>query len=103
MDFMEESLTSAKERMEYVQDQRQFEQLLKVAPSFIFDRSNDFIQAVKANDIVVLIKPNLMYRFEVLGHDPQRRRIIVNDLEITEVEPHIIEEIIIDQYPLQLS
>lgn len=103
VDFMEDSLNSAKERMKYIKDVTQYRHLLKVAPAFIFDKPNDFIQAVKADIIVVLIKPNTMYKFEILGHDPHRKRIIINDLEIVEVEPSIIEEIIIDQYPLQLS
>lgn len=100
---MADSLENAKKRMEYAQIQQHVDQVIRVAPSFIFDRVSDFLQAIKADYIVVLIQPNRMFKFEILAHDPTNRRIIINDLEIIEVEPEEIEEIILDEYPLEIK
>lgn len=101
--FMKKSLTDAYQQMSRVKTRQQFEQLMQIAPSFIFSKTNDFMQAIRADYIVVLVPPDKHYEFEVLCHDPYRNRVIVNSMEFKRIAQDKYNEIIMDNYPIDAT
>lgn len=102
-EFMKNSLDSAYKDMAMVKTPADFKRLLRTAPSFVFSKTNDFMQAIRADYIVVLVPPDNYYEFEVLCHDPFSMRIIVNSLEFKRITEEKYNEIIMDNYPIDIS
>lgn len=98
--FMKRSLDDAYKRMEHVKNQHQFNQLIRDAPAFKFTKVNDYTQAVKADNIVILVAPDKYYEFEVLCHDPERNRIVINAMEFKRITEEKYAELIMDHYPM---
>lgn len=101
--FMEENIKIAHERMQKVKTDREFNQLLKEAPAFHFHKINNYLQAIEADYIVVLVPPNKYYRFEILFHDPERARIVVDSMEFMRISEEKFNEIVMDYYPIGVS
>ncbi len=102
-EFMKTSLLDAYQQMSRIKTRHQFEQLMQRAPSFIFSKTNDFMQAIKADYIIILVPPDKYYEFEVLCHDPFRSRVIVNSMEFKQVTQDKYNQIIMDHYPIDIT
>jgi len=102
-EFMKKSLLDAYQQMFRVKTRHQFEQLMRNAPSFIFSKTNDFMQAIKADYIVILVPPDKYYEFEVLCHDPYSSRVIVNSMEFKRIAQDKYNQIVMDHYPIDTT
>jgi hypothetical protein len=102
-EFMKKSLLDAYHQMSRVKTRHQFELLMQSAPSFIFTKTNDFMQAIQADYIIVLVPPDKYYEFEVLCHDPYRSRVIVNSMEFKRITQDKYKQIIMDNYPIDVT
>lgn len=98
--FMKNSLNDVYARMARVNTSKEFERILHIAPSFIFVKINDYLKAIKADSIVVLVPPNKYYEFEILYHDPERNRIVINSMEFKLITEDKFKEYIMDYYPM---
>jgi len=98
--FLQNSLSDAYTRMEKVQTDQDFKRLINTAPAFVFARTNDFIKATKSDSIVVLVPPNKHYEFEILSHDADRNRIIINSIDFKLITEEKFKELLMDYYPM---
>lgn len=101
--FMQGSLIDAYKRMKTVTTSREFKQLINIAPAFIFVKMNDYIRATQADSIVILVPPDRHYEFEILCHDPDRNRIVVNSVEFKLITEESFKDLIMDHYPMVAS
>jgi len=101
--FMKNSLLSAYADMKKVKTTADYKRLLKTAPSFVFTKTNDFIQAIKADYIVILVAPDKYYQFEILCHDPFSMRVLVDNMHFLRITDEKFEQIIMDNYPIDVS
>ena len=102
-EFMKKSLESAYKEMANIKTTEEFKRLLKTAPSFVFAKTNDFMQAIQADYIVVLVAPDKCYQFEVLCHDPFSMRVLVDSIEFKRITEERYNEIVMDNYPIDVT
>jgi hypothetical protein len=101
--FMKMSLDDAYKQMTSIKTQQEFQHFMKSAPSFVFTKTNDFMQAIKADYIVCLVSPDKYYKFEVLCHDPYRSRIIVDSMEFKRITTDKYKQIVMDYFPINVT
>lgn len=101
--FMEKNIKITHKKMQTIKTSREYNQLLRDAPAFIFHKTNNFLQAMEAEYIVVLVPPNKFYRFEVLSHDLERKRIIVNNMSFLYISEENFNQIVMDYYPIGVT
>lgn len=99
-EFIRQSLKDAYKRMTTIKTQKEFQRLIKDAPAFKFVRINDYTQAIQADNIVVLVAPDKYYEFEILCHNPDECRIVVNDIKFKRITHHKFKELVMDHYPM---
>jgi hypothetical protein len=98
--FMQQSLDDVYTRMAVVSSDREFQHLLHIAPSFLFVKTNDYLQAIKSDAIVVLVPPDKHYEFEVLIHDTKRNRVVIDSMEFKRITEDKFKELMMDNYPM---
>ena len=98
--FMEDSLNDVYNRMSRITTNKEFQRLLSIAPAFIYTKINDYLRAIKADYIIVLVPPDKYYEFEILLHDPDRNRVIINSMEFKRITEDKFNELVMDYYPM---
>lgn len=98
--FMKDSLDDVYDRMAQVSTNAEFQRILRIAPAFTFVKTNDYLRAISTDAIVVLVPPDRYYEFEILFHDPNKNRVVVNSIEFKRVTEDKFNELIMDHYPM---
>lgn len=98
--FMKNSLDDVYNRMSQVTTDKEFQQILRIAPAFMFVKMNDYLRAIEADVIVVLVPPDKYYEFEILLHDPNKNRVVINSMEFKRITEDKFNELIMDHYPM---
>ncbi len=98
--FMQQSLDDVYERMSQINSQKEFKKLIDIAPAFLFTRTNDFLQAIKSDSIVILVPPDRFYEFDILCYDNKKNRVVVNSMEFKQITKEKFKEIVMDHYPM---
>jgi len=101
--FMQDSLSEIYQRMKTVVTSQEFKHLIDIAPAFVFVKTNDYIRAARADSIIILVSPDQHYKFEILCHDPDKNRIVVNSIKFKRITIESFKDLIMEHYPMIAS
>lgn len=97
------ALLQTYDKMEKITSDRELRIVLNRAPAFIFKKTSDFIEAIKCTHVALLIKPDLIYSFEILTADTKNKKLIINSVEVEKINENEMNDILLTEFPLEIN